>query len=64
MKGLPTREAFEKLINDKGVYSLLPSETEKGRFRKYRVNFPTLEKMQEVLKDHGYKMVQKELWKL
>lgn len=64
-KGQTTREAIAELLYNSDVYAGL-SDARKSTFRAHRKrlqeNALSTEKMEEILKEYGYIVIQEKLW--
>jgi signal recognition particle subunit SEC65 len=66
MNELSTKDAIRSLLYDPEVYGQL-SESGKSTFRAYRKrlaeNLLSTDKIEELLREYGYKVVQEKIWK-
>jgi hypothetical protein len=62
MNNLTTQQAFEQLINAKEIKGINPSTLKTYRKRYYDGKLLSIQKIEEILQKHGYKVVQEKLW--
>lgn len=64
---MTTREAFEKLLSERGVYHKLGIDSGTVRFYRNQIKehgkFPSIDKMMELLEKGGFSLVQEMKWK-
>ncbi|MBS7565084.1 hypothetical protein KHS38_11775 [Mucilaginibacter sp. Bleaf8] len=65
MDGLTTKEAFKKLIDERGFHKKIPglSESTGRSLRKYFNDGKiTIDRMEEILLKAGFNVIQEKLW--